>query len=483
MPTPSPTTQPATSPRAGRTLHYDPAGRLAAVAMAGTVRARYRSNAFGERVLRESPETTTRFVFGPGGALLAEAGADGRVTREYVYLDGRLIAQLLPPEDPAPAPEPGVYTASGGIWNLPGSYRVRIDTTTSQLTVWRDEVVVFDGHGQRRVAFHPRTALYFGAAVDAGGRLARFMFRTAEDAAIHSPPGRTASRLVVLDPDRSRAPGGRVHLNGYGFVVQPASAGAAFAGQGRSYYVHLDPLGTPQAMTDADARLVWHAELLPFGSAVERIRDLDQRVRFPGQYQDDTAGAHYNYQRWYDPGLGRYLQSDPIGLAGGINTYAYVGGNPLRFADPLGLFVPQAINLINRYGPAMLGLARLFGGAPHSRPIAPTVSDVPAMPPWMIAGDSDGDGVPELPDDIVGENPRDSTGKRKNTDLPSDKFNDIIKGLTGGVLDEQDGQQVCPNGVRVRPGRAGQGPRIDIPGKATKPPETIHFPPDTPWPF
>jgi len=96
-------------------------------------------------------------------------------------------------------------------------------------------------------------------------------------------------------------------------------------------------------MTDADARLVWHAELLPFGSAVERIHDLDQRVRFPGQYQDDTAGAHYNYQRWYDPGLGRYLQSDPIGLAGGINTYAYVSSNPLRFTDPLGLAEEGAV--------------------------------------------------------------------------------------------------------------------------------------------
>ena len=57
----------------------------------------------------------------------------------------------------------------------------------------------------------------------------------------------------------------------------------------------------------------------------------------PGQYVDAKAGKHYNYFRDYDPAVGRYIESDPIGLRAGLNTYAYVDGTPLSFADPMGL--------------------------------------------------------------------------------------------------------------------------------------------------
>ena len=59
-------------------------------------------------------------------------------------------------------------------------------------------------------------------------------------------------------------------------------------------------------------------------------------LRFPGQYYDVETGKHYNINRDYDPITGRYIQSDPIGFDGGVNTYVYANVNSLRFVDELG---------------------------------------------------------------------------------------------------------------------------------------------------
>ncbi len=122
------------------------------------------------------------------------------------------------------------------------------------------------------------------------------------------------------------------------------------------YYVHNDHLGTPKAMTDANQTVVWKSEHTPFGnSTVDEDPDGDSinvvmNVRFPGQYYDQETNLHYNWNRYYDPNIGRYITSDPIGLTGGVNTYGYALQNPIMYYDPLG----KAIIAIN---PATLAAA------------------------------------------------------------------------------------------------------------------------------
>ncbi|MEO3430523.1 RHS repeat-associated core domain-containing protein [Pelagibius sp. CAU 1746] len=102
-------------------------------------------------------------------------------------------------------------------------------------------------------------------------------------------------------------------------------------------YLHNDHLGTPQVMTDASAQVLWWRDQTPFGQTVTAGGFSQSPLRFPGQIADAESGLAYNYFRDYDPALGRYIQSDPIGLGGGLNTYGYVGGAPLRYVDLYGL--------------------------------------------------------------------------------------------------------------------------------------------------
>ena len=118
----------------------------------------------------------------------------------------------------------------------------------------------------------------------------------------------------------------------------------------RFYYAHSDHLNTPKHLTDDQRTVVWKWEGGAFGRGQETIDpngDGKKRfsLRFPGQYYDVETDLNYNYYRDYDSKIGRYLQSDPIGLQGGLNTYAYVGGNPLSYIDPLGLFCGKGSHL------------------------------------------------------------------------------------------------------------------------------------------
>jgi RHS repeat-associated protein len=120
------------------------------------------------------------------------------------------------------------------------------------------------------------------------------------------------------------------------FVDYPSAS--AEPADGRCYYVHTDQIGTPILVEDATGQAVWSARIEPYGLAViDSQSTISFNIRFPGHYHDAETGLHYNRFRSYSPELGRYLQSDPIGLAGGFNLYAYCRSNPLVHADVRGL--------------------------------------------------------------------------------------------------------------------------------------------------
>jgi len=100
-------------------------------------------------------------------------------------------------------------------------------------------------------------------------------------------------------------------------------------------YLHPDHLGTPQFGTDAGRAVVWQWYERPFGTGPP-VGSVSVNLRYPGQYADAETGLHQNWYRTYDPRAGRYLESDPVGLAAGVNTFGYANSNPLAFADPDG---------------------------------------------------------------------------------------------------------------------------------------------------
>jgi RHS repeat-associated protein len=102
------------------------------------------------------------------------------------------------------------------------------------------------------------------------------------------------------------------------------------------YYIHTDQLGTPQKLTDGSTNVVWDGVFDPFGNPASGASLALTNLRFAGQYFDAEGGLNQNWHRDYDPTTGRYIQSDPIGLDGGGNTYLYANGSPLMFSDPTG---------------------------------------------------------------------------------------------------------------------------------------------------
>ncbi|MBJ7313814.1 hypothetical protein H7U20_26985, partial [Rugamonas sp. CCM 8940] len=133
------------------------------------------------------------------------------------------------------------------------------------------------------------------------------------------------------------------------FLADVAAIWHAWFGHGDTIaYLHNNHLGVTELVSDAQGKPLWRADYAAFGKLISTAvlnktgtpSDAFQfNLRLPGQYADQETGLHYNGQRYYDPARGRYLTPDPLGLRAGANSYAYVGGNPLKYVDPDGLIL------------------------------------------------------------------------------------------------------------------------------------------------
>jgi len=142
---------------------------------------------------------------------------------------------------------------------------------------------------------------------------------------------RTGGELLAENDLHSGTTADYIYLNGKPIgEVNPTN--------GDVYFTHTDRLGTPQTLTESTQAVAWHTTYQPFGASNVITGPLVvQSLRLPGQQFDPESGFNHNGFRDYAPTLTRYVESDPIGLAGGINTYGYVGQNPVNVIDPLGL--------------------------------------------------------------------------------------------------------------------------------------------------
>ncbi|MCA9578004.1 MAG: RHS domain-containing protein, partial [Myxococcales bacterium] len=236
---------------------------------------------------------------------------------------------------------------------------------------------------------------------------------------------------------------------------------------GDRYYYFTDHRGCPERVEDDDGEVVWEATVHPYGECEVHVgADFHQPLRFPGHYHDATTGLHCNRFRYYSPELGRYLESDPVGIQGGLNLYGYCAdGNPLRDVDLRGLSgcpddcPPQA--------------------APEEGPAAEEVRLSPNGQPMVLRPSLDGTGPPRW---TLVEGTR--TPSRRETDFPSGYRASTWEALAMLHTDEGRMQGRRPmhtdaNGVEVPTPyheltwRDGSGERIDTtprPASAGPPP-------------
>jgi RHS repeat-associated protein len=254
--------------------------------------------------------------------------------------------------------------ATSGAWNLLGTYSFNAGAATVSLTDQANGYVIADavmflppGSGPNTASWTPNVPVagqyeVFARWTASGNRATNAPYAithaggTAQVAVNQQANGAAWNSLGTFTFSPGTAHKVTLSDQANGYVIADAIRLVPISiPTGPEYFaMHADHLNTPRLVADAAGTTVWRWDQAePFGSnPADEDPDansvaFDLPLRLPGQRYDAETGLHYNYFRDYDPSLGIYKQSDLVGLRAGLNTYAYVNGNPILHADPFGL--------------------------------------------------------------------------------------------------------------------------------------------------
>jgi RHS repeat-associated protein len=314
----------------------------------------------GQRVAKTVDGITIHYIYGLSGELLGEyVVGELENSTEYAYLNGQPIAVMRVATDAYQPPSIEVVLDNG-------------DAGTSSSGSWQSKTDAQDYAADYLFASKSAGTSYRWTVTPPGNTYDVYAWWVEHNS--HSDTVTYTIRYGTGETDtvvKSHKSGGGEwqHLGSYystdgGDYVEVSSGANRFVADAirwvhvpdpvvtqtkSTHFIHFDHLGTPRQVSDENQTVIWRWDSRPFGDSLpdeDPDGDLESftlNLRFPGQYFDEETGLHYNYFRDYDPSTGRYIESDPIGMGGGLNTYGYVSQNPMGFIDPSGLQVAPPI--------------------------------------------------------------------------------------------------------------------------------------------
>ena len=285
-----------------------------------------------------SPRGVRTYDYDERQRLWLEQGYTGNREHEYDRNGNRATDGATAPGSPTLAtyvPDSNrIATLNGGAVTVDAAGQITNDGLNTYTWDAAGRLKTVSRDGQLRATYHydhrhRRTRKVTTAAAPQGAQSIRYQYDDRDRLMAETTDTGVPLRSYVRADDRLVA------------IAEHVAQGGVY--QIRMLYLELDHLGTPRQARREGGTVVWRWESDGYGTIpADEDPDGDGQktsvyLRFPGQYYDEESGLHYNWHRYYVPRLGRYLSSDPIGVAGGINTFGYVGGNPVSYTDPDGL--------------------------------------------------------------------------------------------------------------------------------------------------